>query len=106
MLRGLRHAQALLFPVKWDEPFGNVIIEAMAVGTPVIMYDRGAARELISDGINGFIVASNDLQEMASVVERTHLLDRARCATTVREQFHFNVCIENYLAFLQTIISG
>jgi UDP-glucose:tetrahydrobiopterin glucosyltransferase len=104
VLQGLRHAQALLFPIKWDEPFGSVVIEAMAVGTPVIMYDRGAARELIRDGINGFVVAPDDLPAMVTVVAQTALLDRALCATTVREKFHFNVCIENYLAFLQTII--
>jgi glycosyltransferase involved in cell wall biosynthesis len=106
LLQNLRHAQALLCPVKWDEPFGNVILEAMAVGTPVIMYDRGAARELIRDGINGFVVAPDDLQAMVSAVEQTALLDRARCAMTVREQFHVNVCIEAYLAFLQTLLSG
>jgi glycosyltransferase involved in cell wall biosynthesis len=106
LLKGLRHAQALLFPVKWDEPFGNVILEAMAVGTPVIMYHRGAARELIRDGINGFVVAPDDLQAMVSAVEQTALFDRARCAMTVREQFHFNVCIEEYLSFLQPLLSG
>ncbi len=51
----LLHAQALLFPIKWHEPFGYVTLEAMSLGTPVIMYDRGAARELIVEDTNGFI---------------------------------------------------
>lgn len=106
LFQGLRRAQALLCPVKWDEPFGNVIIEAMAVGTPVIMYDRGSAHELISEGINGFIITPDHLQEMAAAVERTTHIDRALCAASARRRFHLSICIEKYLALLHTASSS
>jgi len=105
LFQGLRKAQALLCPVNWDEPFGNVIIEAIAVGTPVIMYDRGSARELITEGVSGFIVPPDDLQEMRAAVEQTDLLYHALCATYARERFHISTCVERYLSLLQTLSS-
>jgi UDP-glucose:tetrahydrobiopterin glucosyltransferase len=103
LFQGLRKAQALLCPVKWDEPFGSVIIEAMAVGVPVIMYDRGSARELIMDGVSGFIVPADDCEAMRAAVERTDLLDHTLCATYARERFQIGTCVEGYLALLQTL---
>jgi glycosyltransferase involved in cell wall biosynthesis len=105
LFRRIRKAQALLCPVKWDEPFGNVVIEAMAVGTPVIMYDRGSARELIKEGVGGFVVPPDDLQAMSAAVEQTDRLDHARCATYARERFHIDACVQGYLSFLQTLSS-
>ncbi len=103
LFQALRKAQALLCPVKWDEPFGNVIIEAMAVGTPVIMYDRGSAHELITEGISGFIVPADDLHAMRSAVEQGVQFDRALCALHARERFHINACVDGYLSLLQTL---
>lgn len=54
------HAKAFLFPVKWEEPFGLVMVESMATGTPVIAYARGAVPEIVADGRTGFIVNSSD----------------------------------------------
>jgi glycosyltransferase involved in cell wall biosynthesis len=53
-------AKALLFPIKWEEPFGMVMIEAMACGTPVIAYNRGSVAEIVKDGVTGFIIDSDD----------------------------------------------
>lgn len=92
----LRHAQALLFPIKWNEPFGYVTIEAMAMGTPVLMYDRGAAHELIVAGMNGFIVSPDDLQAMAAAVENTRQIDRAACAQYARERYNIHISAEQY----------
>jgi glycosyltransferase involved in cell wall biosynthesis len=103
LLQELRRAQALLFPIKWNEPFGYVTIEAMSVGTPVLMYDRGAARELIVEGVNGFIVAPDNPQEMAAAVERTELVDRARCATYAREKFNIAISVEQYLELFNVL---
>jgi glycosyltransferase involved in cell wall biosynthesis len=103
LFQGLGRAQALLFPVKWDEPFGNVIIEAMAVGTPVIMYDRGSAYELIAEDVSGYVVSQDNLMEMASAVERTETIDRSICADYVRERFSLKNTIEGYLKLLQSI---
>jgi len=74
-------ADALLFPIDWPEPFGLVMIEAMAAGTPVIAYDRGSVREVIEDGLTGFIV--NSEQEAADAVERLSSLSRR----AVRDRF-------------------
>ena len=103
LYQGLRRAQALLLPIKWDEPFGNVVIEAMAVGTPVIMYDRGSARELIAEGISGYVVPQDNLIEMASAVEMAETLDRAACANYVRERFNLKKSVQKYIDLLQSL---
>ncbi|WP_235299964.1 glycosyltransferase, partial [Synechococcus sp. GFB01] len=72
--RLLASARALLFPIEWEEPFGLVMIEAMACGTPVIGFDRGAVPEVVSDGVSGFVVA--DVAGMAAAVPRLDSLDR------------------------------
>lgn len=70
----LGNARALLFPIDWPEPFGLVIIEAMACGTPVIAYPCGSVPEVIEDGVTGFIVES--IEEAVRAVERLDRLDR------------------------------
>ncbi len=77
----LSGAHALLFPIDWPEPFGLVMIEAMACGTPVIAFDRGSVPEVMDDGISGFIV--RDEAAAIAAVGRLGELDRAR----VRQQF-------------------
>ena len=68
----LRNAKALLYPVKWEEPFGMVMIESMAVGTPVIGFGRGAVPEVIQDTRTGFVV--NDLQSMIAVTKKLYAM--------------------------------
>jgi glycosyltransferase involved in cell wall biosynthesis len=77
----LGNAQALLFPIDWPEPFGLVMIEAMACGTPVIAWARGSVPEVIEDGMTGFVVES-EMQAVAAI-GRIHRLDRRR----IRERF-------------------
>jgi len=67
-------AEALLFPIDWPEPFGLVMIEAMACGTPVVAYRRGAAPEVIDEGVTGFL--ADDEDEAAEAVIRARALDR------------------------------
>src|SRR5918992_797630 len=64
----LGHAAALLFPIDWPEPFGLVMIEAMACGTPVIAYRGGSVPEILEDGVTGFMV--DDLEAAVRAVER------------------------------------
>ena len=74
-------ARAVLFPISWPEPFGLVMIEAMACGTPVISFDNhGSVSEVISDGVTGFIVKSID--EAVQAVQRVKILDRAENASS------------------------
>jgi UDP-glucose:tetrahydrobiopterin glucosyltransferase len=101
----LQRSQALLFPIKWNEPFGYVTIEAMTMGTPVIMYNRGAAQELITEGTNGFIVNPDSLQEMAAAVERTEQLDRVRCASYTREAFNIDISAAEYTEIYKSLLS-
>ncbi|HVW29910.1 MAG TPA: glycosyltransferase family 4 protein [Polyangiaceae bacterium] len=75
------HARALLFPIDWPEPFGLVMIEAMACGTPVIAFRNGSVSEVLEDGVSGFVVES--MEEAIEAAGRVHELDRAG----VREQF-------------------
>jgi len=79
------NSAALLFPIQWEEPFGLVLIEAMACGTPVIAYDRGAVREIVEDGKTGFVVSS--FEEMCSAVDRIGDIDRGDCRRHVVENF-------------------
>jgi glycosyltransferase involved in cell wall biosynthesis len=74
-------AHALLFPIDWPEPFGLVMIEAMACGTPVIAWPNGSIPEIIEDGVSGFLVESID--EAVAAVEKINSLSRHRC----REEF-------------------
>ncbi|MGV6875803.1 glycosyltransferase family 4 protein [Pseudochelatococcus sp. B33] len=74
-------AAALLFPIDWPEPFGLVMIEAMACGTPVIAWRNGSVPEVIEDGVTGFVVSSED--EAAAALREVRQLDRA----TIRSRF-------------------
>jgi glycosyltransferase involved in cell wall biosynthesis len=78
-------AHALVFPVDWPEPFGLVMIEAMACGTPVITYRRGSIPEVIDEGVTGFIVGS--VEEGIRAVERASTLSRERCRAVFEERF-------------------
>jgi glycosyltransferase involved in cell wall biosynthesis len=78
-------ARAFLMPIRWAEPFGLVMTEAMACGTPVIAFPEGSAAEIVADGETGFLV--NDEAEMASAVRRLDEIDPARCREWVRERF-------------------
>ena len=82
----LRGARATLFPIDWEEPFGLVMIESMLVGTPVIAFARGAAREVVDEGVTGFVV--RDLPEMVDRIRRVGSIDRARCRQRARERWN------------------
>jgi glycosyltransferase involved in cell wall biosynthesis len=81
----LQDARATLFPIEWEEPFGLVMIESMACGTPVIATRHGAVPEVIDDGRSGIIVEST--REMAGALERADELDPMECRGYVEERF-------------------
>jgi glycosyltransferase involved in cell wall biosynthesis len=78
-------ATALLMPVRWREPFGMVMVEALACGTPVIAFPEGAAAEIVIDGENGMLVA--DEAEMARAIDRVGSIDPHRCRASVAERY-------------------
>jgi glycosyltransferase involved in cell wall biosynthesis len=84
-LRFLGDAVALLFPIDWPEPFGLVMIEALACGTPVVALRRGSVPEVIVNGTTGFIVETVD--EMVEAVKRVGGIDRAECRRDVERRF-------------------
>jgi len=87
-------AAALLFPIDWPEPFGLVMVEALACGTPVLAFRRGSTPEVIEPGVNGFLAADED--ELVSAVMRLPELDRARCRAGVQERFSAAVMASGY----------
>ncbi len=78
-------ARALLFPIEWPEPFGLVLIESLACGTPVIAFDDGSVREILSDGVSGMIV--RDVDEAVDAVHRIDTIDRTACRHMFEERF-------------------
>lgn len=94
----LGQSKALLFPIEWDEPFGLVMIEAMACGTPVIAFKRGSVPEVVADGVNGFIVST--LPEMVDKVNIIHTLNRRTCRANAEERFNLPKVAGQYLSLL------
>lgn len=80
-----QHARATLFPIQWGEPFGLVLIESMACGTPVLALNKGSVPEIIIHGKTGFVVDSID--HMIEAVKAIHLIDRHDCRQHVQEHF-------------------
>ncbi len=78
-------AFAFLMPIRWPEPFGMVMVEALAAGTPVIAFAHGAAPEIVEHGVNGFLV--EDADEMAAMVEQAAGIDPEACRRTAAERF-------------------
>jgi glycosyltransferase involved in cell wall biosynthesis len=99
----LQHARATLFPIEWEEPFGLVMIESMACGTPVIATRRGAVPEVIEDGRSGIIV--DDYREMAGALERADELEPLKLRRYVEEEFSPQRMVRNYVAAYETAIS-
>lgn len=77
--RGLGSCAAVLVTSKWVEAFGNVVIEALACGVPVITYDRGGPAEIVVDGVTGFVVPADDVTAMARAVGQVGAISRADC---------------------------
>jgi glycosyltransferase involved in cell wall biosynthesis len=89
-------ARAVLMPIRWAEPFGLVMTEAMACGTPVIAFREGSAPEVVDDGVSGFLVDDED--EMAAAIGRIDEVDRAACREQARRRFGVDVAVEGYEA--------
>jgi glycosyltransferase involved in cell wall biosynthesis len=91
----LANATALLFPINWPEPFGLVMIEAMACGTPIIAFGHGSVPEVIEDGVNGLIV--DDEAAAIEAVRRVHELDRRGVREAFERRFTVATMADNYL---------
>ena len=92
----LAKARAFLMPIRWPEPFGMVMVEALACGTPVIAFPEGAAREIVIGDENGFHVA--DEREMAAAVAELGAIDPQRCRESVAERYDVGIVVDGYEA--------
>ncbi len=99
----LGNAYALLFPIDWPEPFGLVMIEAMACGTPVIAYRHGSVPELMDDGVTGFVVTQ--LDDAVRAAERVAEIDRRSCRQVFEEQFTVSRMARDYVAVYERLIA-
>jgi glycosyltransferase involved in cell wall biosynthesis len=102
--RLLGGARALIFPISWEEPFGLVMAEAMACGTPVIAFPRGAVSEVVKDGETGFIVPSVDA--MVAALQRIDQIDSAACRAHVERHFSSERLVADYQALYERILSS
>jgi glycosyltransferase involved in cell wall biosynthesis len=100
----LAGASALLFPIRWNEPFGMVMIEAMACGTPVIAFREGAAPEVVDDGRTGFLVDDEDA--MAAAIGRLAELNRADCRAAVEGYFSTERMVAEHVALFEDILAA
>lgn len=100
----LARASAVLFPIRWPEPFGLVMIEAMASGTPVVAFGNGAAPEVIEDGKTGFLVSSTD--EMCEAVERAGSIRPEDCRAHVEARFSAGAMVEAYERVYERVLAG
>ncbi len=98
----LGNAYALLFPIDWPEPFGLVMIEAMACGTPVIAYDGGAVSEVIEDGRTGFII--KELEDATEAIRRVPDLSRARCRESFEKRFTASRMAHDYVKVYKRLV--
>jgi glycosyltransferase involved in cell wall biosynthesis len=99
----LGNAFAVLFPVNWPEPFGLVMIESMACGTPVIAYPRGSVPEIMQDGVTGFIV--DDVASATAALAKIPYLDRSRVRMTFEQRFTATRMANDYLAIYERLIA-
>jgi glycosyltransferase involved in cell wall biosynthesis len=103
----LSRAQAVLFPIDWDEPFGLVMAEAMACGTPVLTTPRGAAPEVVADGETGFILEVDRFPDLAvAALNRLGEIDPAACRDRVRQRFSKEAMVAGYEEVFQRLLSA
>jgi glycosyltransferase involved in cell wall biosynthesis len=100
----LGEAAALLCPYDWPEPFGLVLIEAMACGTPVLAYRQGSIPEIIDHGVTGYICDS--MSEMAQAVSGLPLIDRGRCREIFEKRFTVERMVKDYLELYESMAAA
>lgn len=91
----LKHARAFLFPINWIEPFSTSLLESLAVGTPVIAFNKASVPEVIENGKNGIIV--ENIKQMAIAVAKVEKIDPKNCRQTIEKKFSSQRMAENYL---------
>jgi glycosyltransferase involved in cell wall biosynthesis len=99
----LKSAKAMLFPIKWEEPLGMVMLESMVVGTPVIAFNRGSVPEIITDGVSGYIV--ENISQAVNAIDKINSLTPASCRKTVVDNFNIDQTARAFQSLYQRILS-
>lgn len=102
-LEHIKRARAVLCPIQWEEPFGRIMAESMACGTPVVAMRRGAAPEVVRDGVSGFIV--EDISSMVAAVREVHRLEPAACREHVRQHLNMERVAQQYLDLYRRLLA-
>jgi glycosyltransferase involved in cell wall biosynthesis len=100
----LGNARCLLNPIIWPEPFGMVMIEALACGTPVVTTGFGAAPEIVEDGVVGFVC--NTEPELLEALARVDAIDRGRCRSIVEERFSAERMVRDHLSLYESVLDA
>lgn len=100
----LGNARALLFPITWPEPFGLVMIEAMACGTPVIAFRQGSVPEVMEDGRTGFIV--DNVDEAVAALRRIDTLNRRECRRYFEQRFSARAMTDRYISCYERLLDS
>lgn len=99
-------AKGFLMPILDSEAFGLVMIEAMASGTPVIAYDSGPVREIVEDGVTGFVVPKGDINALSQAMKNIESIDRKLCRQKVEEKFGFVKMVDQYENIYKELINN
>jgi len=102
----LCHCRALINTPKWNEAYGNVVVEAMACGVPVVAYRRGGPSEIIKHGITGFLVDPDNKYELLEYLKKINLIERYKCRSWVENNASSNIFADKVEAWLQKIINN
>lgn len=97
----LSRARGFLFPIRWEEPFGLVMIESMACGTPVVAFNRGSVKEVVRHNTTGFVV--NTVSEMVAAIRRIDTIKREACVHHVKQHFGIEQMISGYEEIFQRL---
>jgi glycosyltransferase involved in cell wall biosynthesis len=100
----LQHAEALINPIAWPEPFGLAMAEALASGTPVVGYGTGAAPEIIDHGLTGFLCRDED--DLSAAVGRIPLLDRGACRTAAEQRFSLPRMVRDHVELYERVLTN
>ncbi|MDQ3974177.1 MAG: glycosyltransferase family 4 protein [Actinomycetota bacterium] len=98
----LAGARALINPIRWSEPFGLVMVEALACGTPVLAFKEGAATEIVTHGVTGFLCDDED--DMAARVDQLHRVDRRTCRAAVEDYFSARRMVAEHVEFYEQVL--
>lgn len=99
-----REAKALLYPIEWDEPFGLVMVEAMACGTPVIAFNHGSVKEIVKNSVTGFVV--NTIPEMVRAMKKIDTIDRKKCRAWVEQKFSVPAMVDSYEEVYERVLAS